>query len=208
MKLSVSLLNAEDKNKTTKKINNTEIDYFHIDVMDGKFVSQLSFSLKEIQEISKISRKPLDIHLMVEDPSLIIEDLKELSNINNISIHIEIDKDINKILSKIKECGVKRGLAIKPNTDINLLKPYLDNIDIILIMTVEPGYGGQPFIESSVERIKKIKELIEGYNILLEVDGGINDKTIKKISLSDIAVVGSYITTSDNMEERINNLLV
>ena len=145
---------------------------------------------------------------MVEDPSLIIEDLKELSNINNISIHIEIDKDINKMLSKIKECGVKRGLAIKPNTDINLLKPYLDNIDIILIMTVEPGYGGQPFIESSVERIKKIKELIEGYNILLEVDGGINDKTIKKISLSDIAVVGSYITTSDNMEERINNLLV
>lgn len=208
MKLSVSLLNAEDKNKTTKKINNTEIDYFHIDVMDGKFVSQLSFSLKEIQEISKISRKPLDIHLMVEDPSLIIEDLKELSNINNITIHIEIDKDINKMLSKIKECGVKRGLAIKPNTDINLLKPYLDNIDIILIMTVEPGYGGQPFIESSVERIKKIKELIEGYNILLEVDGGINDKTIKKISLSDIAVVGSYITTSDNMEERINNLLV
>ena len=208
MKLSVSLLNAEDKNKTTKKINNTEIDYFHIDVMDGKFVSQLSFSLKEIQEISKISRKPLDIHLMVEDPSLIIEDLKELSNINNITIHIEIDKDINKMLSKIKECGVKRGLAIKPNTDINLLKPYLDNIDIILIMTVEPGYGGQPFIESSVERIKKIKELIEDYNILLEVDGGINDKTIKKISLSDIAVVGSYITTSDNMEERINNLLV
>lgn len=208
MKLSVSLLNAEDKNKTTKKINNTEIDYFHIDVMDGKFVSQLSFSLKEIQEISKISRKPLDIHLMVEDPSLIIEDLKELSNINNITIHIEIDKDINKMLSKIKECGVKRGLAIKPNTDINLLKPYLDNIDIILIMTVEPGYGGQPFIEASVERIKKIKELIEDYNILLEVDGGINDKTIKKISLSDIAVVGSYITTSDNMEERINNLLV
>lgn len=208
MKLSVSLLNAEDKNKTTKKINNTEIDYFHIDVMDGKFVSQLSFPLKKIQEISKISRKPLDIHLMVEDPSLIIEDLKELSNINNISIHIEIDKDINKMLSKIKECGVKRGLAIKPNTDINLLKPYLDNIDIILIMTVEPGYGGQPFIESSVERIKKIKELIEDYNILLEVDGGINDKTIKKISLSDIAVVGSYITTSDNMEERINNLLV
>ena len=208
MKLSVSLLNAEDKKITTKKINNTEIDYFHIDVMDGKFVSQLSFSLKEIQEISKISRKPLDIHLMVEDPSLIIEDLKELSNINNITIHIEIDKDINKMLSKIKECGVKRGLAIKPNTDINLLKPYLDNIDIILIMTVEPGYGGQPFIEASVERIKKIKELIEDYNILLEVDGGINDKTIKKISLSDIAVVGSYITTSDNMEERINNLLV
>ena len=208
MKLSVSLLNAEDKLFTTKKINNKEIDYFHIDVMDGKFVSQNSFSIKEIQEISNVSNKPLDIHLMVEDPSIYIEDLKELSNINNITFHLEIDKDINKILSKIKENGIKRGIAIKPNTDINLLKPYLDNIDLILIMTVEPGYGGQPFIESSVERIKKIKELIKDYNILLEVDGGINDETIKKVSLSDIAVIGSYITTSDNMEERINNLLV
>lgn len=208
MKLSVSLLNAKDKLFTTKKINNTEIDYFHIDVMDGKFVSQNSFPIKEIKEISNVSKKPLDIHLMVKDPSIYIEQLKELSNINNITFHLEIDKDINKLLTKIKDYGIKRGIAIKPNTDINLLKPYLDNIDLILIMTVEPGYGGQPFIESSVERIKKIKELIKDYNILLEVDGGINDKTIKKVSLSDIAVIGSYITTSDNMEERINNLLV
>ncbi len=208
MKLSVSLLNAQNRIKTAKVLNNTDINYFHIDVMDGKFVSQVSFPINEIKEISGISKKPLDIHLMIEEPMPIIEKLKELPNINNITIHLEINNNVNSILSKLKEYGIKRGIAIKPNTDINFLKPYLDNIDLILIMTVEPGYGGQPFIESSIQRIKNIKKIIEGYNILLEVDGGINNKTIKKVSLSDIAVIGSYITTSDNMEERINNLLV
>ena len=208
MELSVSLLNAKDRISAVNILNNSEINYFHIDVMDGKFVSQSSFPFKEIKEISKASNKFLDIHLMVKKPISLIKKIEKLSNINNITIHLEIDKDINKILTKIKEHGIKRGIAIKPGTDVNLLKPYLNNIDLILIMTVEPGLGGQPFIESSIERIKEIKELIKDYNILLEVDGGINDSTIKKVSSSNIAVVGSYITTSDNMEERINNLLV
>lgn len=208
MKISVSVLNSSDRKNLVKKINNTPINYFHIDVMDGKFVSQKTFSVDEIKEISSISDKSLDIHLMVEDPLPLIKEIKELPNINNITIHLEIEKDIHKILSNLKEYKIKRGISIKPNTDINLLKPYLDDIDIILIMTVEPGYGGQPFIESSVERINQIKELTKNYNILLEVDGGINDNTIQKVSSVDIAVVGSYITNSDNMEERINNLIV
>lgn len=208
MKLSISLLNSKDKTLDTNKLNNTDINYFHIDVMDGKFVSQKSFSINEIKEISSISRKPLDVHLMVEEPSYYIENLKELSNINNITIHLEIKKDINSLLTKIKECGIKRGISIKPNTDINLLKPYLNNIDLILVMSVEPGLGGQSFIEETTERLKDIKKLIKDYDILLEVDGGINDKTIKKIPLSDIAVVGSFVTKSDNMEESINKLLV
>lgn len=208
MKLSLTLLEVKDRKKLAIRLNKSNVNYFHIDVMDGKFVSRETFSIEEIQEISNVSNKPLDIHLMVEDPDIYIEQLIKLSNINNITFHLEIDKDINKILSKIKENGIKRGLAIKPDTDINLLKPYLDYIDLILIMTVEPGYGGQPFIKSSTKRIKKIKKLIKGYNILLEVDGGINDITIKEVSLVDTAVIGSYITNSDNMEERINNLLV
>lgn len=208
MKLSVSLLNAKDKLLTVGKLNNANINYYHIDVMDGKFVSQKSFSLEEIYEVSRYSNKPLDIHLMVEDPNTYIEQIKKLSNINNITIHLEINKDINKILLDLKKYGIKRGISIKPNTNINLLETYLDNIDIILIMTVEPGLGGQPFIESSTERINKIRDLVKDYDILLEVDGGINDKTIKRVSSSDIAVIGSYITTSDKMEERINNLKV
>ena len=208
MELSVSLLNAKDKLLTVNRLNNTKINYFHIDVMDGTFVPKNSFTFEEIKEVSLKSKKPLDIHLMVEDPFFLIEELKELPNINNITIHLEIDQDINNILSKIKKYGIKRGISIKPNTDINLLKPYLNNIDLILIMTVEPGWGGQPFIEESTERINAIKRLVEDYNIRLEVDGGINNETIKKVSSSNIAVVGSYITTSDNMEERINKLIV
>ena len=115
---------------------------------------------------------------------------------------------INAILNKIKEYGFKRSLAIKPNTDINLLVPYLDIIDRILIMTVEPGLGGQPFLENSPNRIKEIKKLIKDKNIELEVDGGINNQTINKVKDVDISVVGSYITTSDNPAQRINDLLV
>ena len=194
MKISVSILNAKDKKETIKILNNTDISYFHIDVMDGNFVKQ-------------ISEKKLDIHLMHSRPLSYIEQIKDLKNIEYITIHLEIEENIQNILNKIKEYGFKRGISIKPNTDINKLIPYLDNIDLILIMTVEPGQGGQPFLENSPNRIKEIKNLIKDKNILLEVDGGINDKTINLVNTADIAVVGSYITTSDNMIEKVKTLV-
>ena len=129
-------------------------------------------------------------------------------NIENITIHLEIDKDIKEILSKIKSLGFKRGLSIKPNTDINKLVPYLDDIDLILVMTVEPGLGGQQFLESSTKRLKEIKELIGTRDILLEVDGGINNNTINLVKDANIAVVGSYITKSTDPVSQINSLLV
>ena len=208
MRLSVSILNSKDKINMIKTLNNTKISYIHIDVMDGLFVSQKSLPSDEIIKLSPFSSKPLDIHLMVENPMYYIERIKELPNIDNITIHLEINKDIKNILNKIKEYGFKGSLAIKPNTDINLLVPYLDIIDRILIMTVEPGLGGQPFLENSPNRIKEIKKLIKDKNIELEVDGGINNQTINKVKDVDISVVGSYITTSDNPDQRINDLLV
>ena len=208
MRLSVSILNSKDKINMIKTLNNTKISYIHIDVMDGLFVSQKSLPSDEIIKISPFSSKSLDIHLMVENPMCYIERIKELQNIDNITIHLEINKDIKNILNKIKEYGFKGSLAIKPNTDINLLVPYLDIIDRILIMTVEPGLGGQPFLENSPNRIKEIKKLIKDKNIELEVDGGINNQTINKVKDVDISVVGSYITTSDNPVQRINDLLV
>mgnify|MGYP004618153901 FL=1 len=208
MRLSVSILNSIDKINMIKTLNNSKISYIHIDVMDGLFVSQKSLPSDEIIKLSPFSSKPLDIHLMVEDPMYYIEKIKELPNIDNITIHLEINKDIKNILNKIKEYDFKRSLAIKPNTDINLLIPYLDTIDRILIMTVEPGLGGQPFLENSPNRIKEIKKLIKDKNIELEVDGGINNQTINKVKDVDISVVGSYITTSDNPVQRINDLLV
>lgn len=208
MKLSVSILNAKDKGKTIKKLNKTDISYFHIDVMDNIFVSQYSFSYQEVIELSSLSEKQLDVHLMHNNPLSYIEKIKGLKNIEYITIHLEIDKDIKYILNKIKDYGYKRGLSIKPNTNIDKIKPYLDDIDLILVMTVEPGYGGQPFLEDSPNRIKEIKRLIKDRDILLEVDGGINNKTLNLVKEADIAVVGSYITTSDDPISRINNLLV
>ena len=208
MQLSVSILNANNKKEMIEVLNNTDINYIHMDVMDGKFVTKTSLPYDELINLSRLTNKKLDVHLMVEDPIEYIENIKDISNIEYITIHLEIDKDIKSILSKIREYGFKTGISIKPNTDINNLIEYIDYIDLILVMTVEPGLGGQKFIPFSIDRIKNIKKLISNSNILIEVDGGINNITIKELSDADIAVVGSYITTSDNPIDRINDLLV
>lgn len=208
MELSVSLLNSNDKIESVKKLNNSIINYFHIDIMDGKFVSQVSLSLEEVESISNVSAKKLDVHLMVEDPLPYIRHLKKLTNIEYITIHLEIDKKIDEILKYLKANHIKAGLSIKPNTDIQKIKPYLDDISLVLLMTVEPGLGGQPFINKSVDRLQELKSLIKDHNIKIEVDGGINDQTIKKVALADIAVVGSFITKSSNPLEQIDRLLV
>lgn len=207
MELSVSILNAKDKKQMIKLLNNTDITYIHMDVMDGKFVSQKSLSLEELSHLAAISKKKLDIHLMMNDPIEYIENIKYLPNIEYITIHLEIDNNIKDILAKIKSYGYKAGLSIKPNTDINKLVPYLDNLDLVLLMTVEPGLGGQPFITKSSEKLKELKKIIKE-DTKIEVDGGINNATIKNVPEADIAVVGSYITTSENPIDKINCLLV
>ena len=207
MKISVSILNSVNKEETIKILNKTEISYFHMDVMDNNFVSNFSLPSEELIKLSKLSQKKLDIHLMHSDPLTYIEAIKQIPNIEYVTIHLEIDKDINKILNKIKEYGFKRGLAIKPTTPIETLKPYLNNIELILVMTVEPGHGGQPFIKTSPTKLNQIKSLVKDKNISLEVDGGINSQTINLVKESNIAVVGSYITTSSNMPEKIKSLV-
>ena len=208
MKLSVSILNSKDRKEMIDKLNNANISYIHMDVMDGKFVSQNTLSFQELRELSSFSNKKLDVHLMMDNPEEYINNIKDLNNIENITIHLEIDKDIKKILSMIKSLGIKRGISIKPNTDINKLLPYLNDIDLILVMTVEPGLGGQPFIETSTTRLKEIKKLIKDKDILIEIDGGINSNTINLVKDADIVVVGSYITCSDDPISKINSLLV
>lgn len=208
MKLSVSILNSKDRKEMIDKLNNANISYIHMDVMDGKFVSQNTLSYQELRELSSFSNKKLDVHLMMDNPEEYINNIKDLNNIENITIHLEIDKDIKKILSMIKSLDIKRGISIKPNTDINKLLPYLNDIDLILVMTVEPGLGGQPFIETSTTRLKEIKKLIKDKDILIEVDGGINSNTINLVKDADIVVVGSYITCSDDPISKINSLLV
>lgn len=204
IKISPSILASQKRIESIKKLNNTNADYLHIDCMDGIFVPNTQMPIKEILKLEKHSNIPLDIHLMVESPEEYISKLAN-KNIEYITIHVEIDKDINNLINQIKSLGYKVGLSIKPNTDITSLLPYLDKIDLILIMSVEPGFGGQQFIPNSLIKAKKIRELNQ--NITIEIDGGIKDTNIKEIKkYVDIAVVGSYITNSNDYNEAINNL--
>lgn len=210
MKVSVSVLSATDRILCIKKLNRTNLDYFHIDAMDGKFVNNYQMPVKEILEISKYTKKPLDIHLMVENPLKYIDKLIELP-IEYITFHIELAQDIEELINECKNKGYKVGLAIKPDTSIKRLKPYLKLIDLILIMSVEPGFGGQKFLESTYDKIIEIKELLQKNNvenILLEVDGGINNSNISKLKELgiDIAVSGSYIINHQEFQKQIDTL--
>ena len=204
MKISTSILSATDRIKCINKLNNTTTDYIHIDVMDNIFVPNYQLPVNEVNELSLYSKKPFDIHLMVEDPLPFINNL-QVKNVKSITIHLEINKDITKIINKIKALKYDVGIAIKPNTNINFIDKYINNIDKIIIMSVEPGFGGQKFIDKTVDRVKAIRN--KSKKIIIEVDGGINKDTIKKIKEDiDIAVVGSYITNSDNYQEAINSI--
>ena len=205
IKISTSILSSTNRPDSINKLNKTTTDYIHIDVMDNIFVPNYQFPIEEINKLITKSEKKVDIHLMTNDPEYYIDRINQNNNISNITIHLEIDKDIAYLTKKIKNLGYKVGLAIKPQTSIELLKEYIENIDQILVMSVEPGFGGQKFIEETPRRIKDIKKL--NNNITIEVDGGINEKTIDKIKdISNIAVVGSYIINNDDYQKAINNL--
>jgi len=204
IKISPSILASNNRIESVKKLNNTNADYLHIDVMDGIFVPNTQMPINEILELEKYSTKPLDVHLMVCNPEEYINKILN-KNIEYITIHIEIDKDITFLINKIKSLGYKVGLSIKPNTNINSLIPYLDQIDLVLIMSVEPGFGGQQFMPNSLIKAQELRNI--NSNITIEIDGGIKDTNINEVKkYIDIAVVGSYITNSNNYNEAINNL--
>lgn len=204
IKISPSILASKDRIASVIKLNDTDADYLHIDAMDGIFVPNTQMPIDEIIELESFSKIPLDVHLMVNNPENYINHL-ENKNIEYITIHIEIDKDINKLINKIKSIGYKVGLSIKPNTKVDVLIPYLDKIDLVLIMSVEPGFGGQEFMPNSLEKAKELRNLNK--NITIEIDGGIKDTNIEEVKkYVDIAVVGSYITNSNDYNQAINNL--
>lgn len=201
MKLSTSILNMKKDNEYLNKLGNTTTDYIHLDIMDGIFVDNKSDMFNFIND--NIVNKPLDIHLMVEDTIYYIEKYSKL-NPHNITIHYEIKNNLLESINLIKEKNIKVGLAINPNTDINEIIEYLDKIDILLIMSVVPGMGGQSYIDVS-SKLKQARLLQKKYNFVIEVDGGIKDSNIKKID-TDIAVVGSFITSSNNFQNQIDKL--
>lgn len=208
MKISASFLTSNDKASDLRKLNMTDVDYIHVDYMDGKFVKNKSLPFRELKKVYKYTCKRLDVHLMAEKCEKLIKKFASL-NTEYITIHVEINKNIEKLLFLIHAYGIKAGLSIKPNTDISMLLPYLDNIDLILVMGVEPGKGGQPFIKETKEKVESIREMLKENNksnILISVDGGITDETKQYVTDADILVCGNYITSSDNFQNRITSL--
>ena len=199
MKSSISILSSMNRLEYINELNHTDCDYIHVDVMDGKFVKETNFNLNETKAVNYVSNKPLDIHLMVDNPINFINNYKGYK-IEYITFHVECGKDIDKIINKIHKMGYKAGLSIKPKTDIKEIENYLSKIDLILVMSVEPGLGGQEFIKSTAKKVKELKEIIKEkkYDVLVEVDGGINNETVKLIPDADIVVIGSYLLNGNN----------
>ena len=208
MKISVSFLKSKyNLYETIERIDNTDADFIHVDVMDGVFVPNICNSYNEVKNVLKCSKKNIDIHLMVDNPIEYIMDFKN-TNPSIITIHAEINKNIDDLIDLIHSYGIKAGISIKPKTNVEDIIKYLSKIDNVLIMSVEPGMGGQKFLDSITYKIDILKKLRkdDNYNYQISIDGGINNDTVNKTNGVDIIVSGSYICESDDYQEKVNEL--
>lgn len=208
MLIAPSILTA-DFNQLMSEIESIKTaDYLHLDVMDGHFVPNISFGPHVLGGLKKISNVPLDTHLMITNPHDYIDSFVEIGS-SFITIHVEANK-VQESLNRIKASGVKAGITLKPKTKLDTLYPYLDQVDLVLVMSVEPGFGGQKFMEDQLDKVRTLVKLRRefNYNYVIEIDGGINGDTAKlaKEAGVDIAVVGSYVFNSKHRDETIRSL--
>jgi len=205
MKVAISFLKSKKTiEETLKRLDNTDADYIHVDVMDGKFVPNTT---EDFINHLKNTKKTLDVHLMVENPIDYILKYKDLKP-EFITIHSEINYNILDLIDLIKSYNIKAGISIKPNTKIEDIESILKYIDNVLIMSVEPGFGGQKFMDEVLFKIEELNKLrIENnYKYVISIDGGINDTNIEKVRNVDFVISGSFICMSDNYQEQINKL--
>lgn len=199
--VSPSILSADFANleRDINRVEKAGADWLHIDVMDGHFVPNITIGVPVTASIKKITALPLDVHLMIENPEKYVEAFVK-AGADILTFHYEAVQDVKSIIQLIKSYGIKAGMSIKPNTPPDVVEPYLDDLDLILVMTVEPGFGGQKFMQSCVDKISYIKEKVSK-DIIIQVDGGINDVT-GKICVENGAnslVAGNYIYKSSNI---------
>ncbi len=209
--VSPSLLAADFMNlgKEMEMVNRSEAEWVHLDIMDGVFVPNISYGLPVVEQIKKASRKVLDVHLMIVQPERYVEAFRK-AGADILTVHAEASAHLHRTLQQIKACGMKAGVALNPHTPVGTLEDIIGEADVVLVMSVNPGFGGQSFIAHAVEKVRKLKRLIKeaGSGALIEVDGGVNTETGRLLveAGADALVAGSFVFRSEHPEETIREL--
>ena len=209
--IAPSILAADFANlqRDIEMINNSEADWFHIDIMDGVFVPNISFGMPVLEAITKHAKKTIDVHLMIIDPDRYIKTFAALGA-NILTVHYEVCTHLHRTLQAIKAEGMKAGVAINPHTNIDLLEDVINDIDLVCIMSVNPGFGGQSFIENTYSKLKNLKDLIvrKKASTLIEIDGGVTDKNAKSLveSGANVLVAGNFVFKAENPTKTISDL--
>jgi ribulose-phosphate 3-epimerase len=203
---SVLSANFANLQADIEMINASEADWFHVDVMDGVFVPNISFGFPVIKAVQKLAKKPLDVHLMIVDPDRYTQAFKEVGA-STLTVHLEACTHLHRSIQNIKNLGMKAGVAINPHTPVHLLEDIISDVDLVCMMSVNPGFGGQKFIENTFDKVKKLKELILQKNskALIEIDGGVDLNNYKKLIScgADVLVAGNTVFGSANPAETI-----